>query len=211
MTDLLGPALLPADGVLAGLVLRLGINLAVVALLVRIYSRRMPERGYVFTYVLLNVVTFSVGFLLSKVPIELGFAVGLFGVFGILRYRTEAIPARDLTYLFAVIGVALLNALSHDGISLVELTVVNVLIVGTAAMLETAAFARREEARQVVYDRLDLLAPDAAEALLADLRQRTRLPITRFEVGDFDLLKDTAAITVYFARLPRQGRSTNGA
>lgn len=211
MTDLFGSAFLPSTVVLSGLAVRLALNLLVVALLVRTYARHLPDRGYIFTYVLLNVVTFAVGFLLSKVPIQLGFAVGLFGVFGILRYRTEAIPARDLTYLFAVIGVALINALSHEGISLVELLLVNALIVAAAVVLEVSAFSGREESRQVLYDRLDLLAPDAADALLADLRQRTRLPITRFEIGDFDLLKDTAAIRVYFARTSGQaGTPTRG-
>jgi hypothetical protein len=208
MTELLTSALLPTQEVVSSLLLRLALNLLVVGWLVRTYARHLPNPGYVFTYVLLNVVTFSVGFLLSKVPIELGFAVGLFGVFGILRYRTEAIPARDLTYLFAVIGVALLNGLSHSGITLVELLTVNVLVAATAWGLEQAAFSQREECRQVVYDRLDLLAPDAADALLADLRQRTRLPITRFEVGDFDLLKDTAAIRIFFSQAARQTGDT---
>ncbi len=202
MSEFFGSAILPAQGVLPGLLLHLVINLALVALLVRTYSRTIADSGYVFTFVLLNIVTFSVAFLLSKVNIQLGFAVGLFGVFGILRYRTEAIPARDLTYLFAVIGAALLNALSQEGISLVELLLVNGLIGLTAIVLELSAFSRREEARQVLYDRLDLLAPDASEALLADLRQRTRLPVTRFEIGNLDLLKDTAAITIYYARTP---------
>jgi len=201
MNEFLGSTLLPASGVLANLLVHLAINLALVALLVRTYSRTVPDRGYVFTFVLLNIVTFSVAFLLSKVPIQLGFAIGLFGVFGILRYRTEAIPARDLTYLFAVIGAALLNAVASQGISLVELMLVNALIGGTAILLERSAFSRREEMRQVVYDRLDLLAPDSAEALLTDLRQRTRLPVTRYEIGDLDLLKDTAAITIYYARI----------
>ncbi len=94
----------------------------------------------------------------------------------------------------------MLNALSNQGISIVELLLVNALIGATALVLEHSAFSRREEARQVVYDRLDLLAPEASEALLTDLRQRTRLPVTRYEIGDLDLLKDTAAITVYYAR-----------
>ncbi|MEQ1759671.1 MAG: DUF4956 domain-containing protein [Vicinamibacterales bacterium] len=202
MNELFGSAILPAAGVLTSLTLRFLVNVILLAILVRIYMRGVSDRTYVFTFVLLNIVTFSVAFLLSKVPIQLGFAVGLFGVFGILRYRTEAIPARDLTYLFAVIGVALLNSLSHTGISLVELLLVNAVIGGAAALLETATFSKREESRQVVYDRLDLLAPEATEALLADLRQRTRLPVTRYEIGNMDLLKDTAAITVFYRRTP---------
>jgi hypothetical protein len=198
MNELFGSALFPADGVLLSLFTRLFIDIVLVGVLITIYSQRLADRGYVFTFALLNIVTFSVAFLLSKVPIQLGFAVGLFGVFGILRYRTEAIPARDLTYLFAVIGVALMNALSRQGISLIELLIVNILIGAAAALLESTPFAGREQSRQVVYDRLDLLAPGLAHELLADLRQRTRLPVSRFEVGDLDLLKDTVAITIYY-------------
>ena len=79
-----------------------------------VYYRLYRDRDYVFTYFLINLVTFSLAYLLSNVPIELGFALGLFAVFGILRYRTEAIRVRNLTYLFVVIGVALLNALAFD-------------------------------------------------------------------------------------------------
>lgn len=198
MTDFLGMNFLPATGVLPGLGLLLGINLVFTAIAVSIYFRLYRHSGYVFTYVILNVVTFSIGFLLSKVPIELGFALGLFGVFGILRYRTEAIPVRELTYLFAVIGLALLNALAHQKISLSELLIVNVVIVGAIGLLEVAAFSVREGTRNVLYDRLDLLGPDTADALLEDLRRRTHLPVMRYEIGDVDLLKDTAAVTVYY-------------
>ena len=198
MTDLFGSPLLPDAGVLPGLLFRLVLDLLVVTLLVRTYLRFIADRGHVFTYIVLNLVTFAVGFLLSKVPISLGFAVGLFGVFGILRYRTEALPARDLTYLFAFIGIALLNGLSHQGISLAELLIVNALIAVGIRVLETARFSRRELSRVVTYDRLELLAPDQNHALLADLRERTRLPITRCEIGDLDLLRDAAVVTIYY-------------
>jgi len=198
MNQFLGETLFPDAGVLVTLLIRLTFDLLFAGIVIQTYLRFHRQRTYVFTYVLLNIVTFALGFLLSRVPIQLGFAVGLFGVFGILRYRTEAIPVRDLTYLFAVIGIGLLNALSQRQITLVELLLVNIVIGATVVSLERMNFSRGEQARQVIYDRLDLLAPDAAAALLDDLRRRTRLPITRFEVGDLDLLKDTAAITVYY-------------
>lgn len=195
---LMGTPLLPDAGVLPSLLLRLVLDLVVAAVVVRLYIRREGERQFVFTFGLLNVMTFAIGFLLSKIPIQLGFAVGLFGVFGILRYRTEAIPVRDLTYLFSMIGLALLNALGHQQISLVELVLVNVLIAVTVLVLE--ALGNTESQHLVTYDRLDLLGADTSEQLLADLRQRTRLPVTRYRVGDVDLLRDTAAITVYYPR-----------
>jgi hypothetical protein len=199
MNNVLG--VLAAGGGEAALVLlgRLGIDLFFTALAVRVvYYRLYRSRDYVFTYFLINLVTFTLAYLLSNVPIELGFALGLFAVFGILRYRTEAILVRNLTYLFVVIGVALLNALANGGITLGELLIANVAIVGTVAVLEAAPFSGREESRLVRYDRLDLLSPDSANALLADLRQRTHLPVERFEIGDVDLLRDSAEIRIHY-------------
>jgi Domain of unknown function (DUF4956) len=181
------------------LLARLALNMLITAVVVRfVYYRLYRDRDYVFTYFLINLITFSLAYLLSKVPIELGFALGLFGVFGILRYRTEAIRVRNLTYLFVVIGIALLNALANDGITLAELLVANVVIVGTVGVLEAAPSSGREESRLVNYDRLDLLSPLVAAELLEDLRKRTHLPVERFEIGDVDLLRDSALITIHY-------------
>jgi hypothetical protein len=167
-----------------------------------VYYRLYRDRDYVFTYFLINLVTFSLAYLLSNVPIELGFALGLFAVFGILRYRTEAIKVRNLTYLFVVIGIALLNALANGGITLAELLIANAAIVGTVTVLEVAPFSVREESRLVHYDRLDLLGPGDTAALLEDLRKRTHLPVERFEIGDVDLLRDAALITIHYRSEP---------
>lgn len=178
---------------------RLGLDLFFAALIIRVvYYRLYRNRDYVFTYFLINLVTFTLAFLLSNVPIELGFALGLFAVFGILRYRTEAILVRNLTYLFVVIGIALLNALANGGITIGELLIANVAVVGTIAVLEAAPFSGREESRLVRYDRLDLLSPDSADELLTDLRRRTHLPVERFEIGDVDLLRDSVDIRIHY-------------
>jgi hypothetical protein len=204
MNTFAGIPLLPESADLAPLAVRLGLDLVGTLIVVRVvYYRLYQHRDYIFTYFLLNLVTFSLGFLLSRVPLQLGFALGLFAVFGILRYRTEAIQVRNLTYLFVVIGLALLNALSDDRISLVELLAVNGVIVGAVCLLEAASVSGREESRRVVYDRLDLLAPDKIAELLADLRARTHLPVTRCEIGDVDLLRDTVDVAVYY---PVRGR-----
>ena len=175
------------------LLARLGLNMLFTVVVVRlVYYRLYRSRDYVFTYFLINLVTFSLAYLLSNVPIELGFALGLFAVFGILRYRTEAIRVRNLTYLFVVIGIALLNALANGGITLAELLIANAVDRRHGGILEAAPFSGREESRLVRYDRLDLLSPAAAAELLEDLRKRTHLPVERFEIGDVDLLRDSA-------------------
>jgi hypothetical protein len=198
MSDIWG-AVLPTTVAATELLARLALDLLFTLVAVRlIYHRLYRNRDYVFTYVLINLVTFTLAYLLSKVTIGMGFALGLFAVFGILRYRTEAIRVRNLTYLFVVIGIALLNALANGSISLAELLMTNTVIVGAVAILEAAPFSGREESRVVQYDRLDLLGPDAAEELQADLRRRTHLPVERCEIGDVDLLRDCALITIYW-------------
>lgn len=199
MNNLLGALTVSLSGSAVMLLWRLGLNMLFTAVVVRlVYYRLYRNRDYVFTYFLINLVTFSLAYLLSNVPIELGFALGLFAVFGILRYRTEAIKVRNLTYLFVVIGIALLNALANGGITLAELLIANAVIVGTVTVLEVAPFSVREESRLVHYDRLDLLSPADTAALLEDLRKRTHLPVERFEIGDVDLLRDSALITIHY-------------
>ena len=199
MSELFGAAVYPNWASFNSLMARFVLDLLFTVIAVRVvYSRLYHQRDYIFTYVLLNVVTFFLAFLLSKSPISLGSAFGLFAVFGILRYRTEGIQVRNLTYLFVVIGVALLNALANDQVSLVELVTVNVIIVGSVCFLEASSFSGREESRQVLYDRLDLLGPATQSQLLDDLRARTRLPVERYVIGDVDLLRDSASITVYY-------------
>lgn len=196
VAELLAPVL--SSGAIK-LLARLGLNLLFTTIVVRwVYYRLYRNRDYTFTYFLINLVTFSIAYLLSNVPIELGFALGLFAVFGILRYRTEAILVRNLTYLFVVIGIALLNALANGGITMGELLITNAVIVGTVTALEAAPFSGREESRLVHYDRLDLLSPNANAELIADLRERTHLPVERVEIGNVDLLRDCVDVVIYY-------------
>ena len=200
MTELLGlsPEFIDVAG-FSKLGLRLLLDLAVVSLVILgVYVRRYGLNDQVFTYFMFNLITFALCFLLRKVPIELGFALGLFAVFGILRYRTEAIRTRDLTYLFVVIGIAILNAVVNKRVSLAELLLVNFSIVGLAAALEYLPPLRREKSRVITYDDMEIIRGDDREALISDLRQRTGLEITRISIGNIDLLRDTAQITVFF-------------
>jgi hypothetical protein len=203
MSELFGSQVWIDVGDFWKLVVRFLLNLLFVTAVVRgVYFRFYQRRDYVFTYFLLNIITFTLAFLLRKVPIELGFALGLFAVFGILRYRTEAIPIRDLTYLFVVIGLALVNALSNKRISVAELVFVNVAIVLTTLVLEGSPLIGRESSKSVRYDRLDLLGLEHRSELQRDLRRRTGLPVERFNIDRIDLLRDTADITVFYAPEP---------
>jgi hypothetical protein len=200
MQQLVSALVSPAGTAIVSLLARIVLDLVCTSIIVlAAYNRVCRNRDYTFTYLVLNLVTFSLAFVLSHVPMQLGFALGLFAVFGVLRYRTEAIEVRNLTYLFVVIGIALLNALAAGAVGFGELVIVDGLIVGTVCVLEASSFSGREHSRRVLYDRLDLLSADRAIELVEDLRARTHLPVVRYEIGDVDLLRDTANITIHYS------------
>ena len=182
------------------LLVRLAIDLCFAGIVIRTYSKVHRRHEYVFTYFMFNIITFSLCFLLRKVPIELGFALGLFAVFGILRYRTEPIRIRDLTYLFVMIGIAILNSVTNKKTSLSELLLVNGAIVGMTLLLEIGPFASRENSQEVLYDNLELLQNKDKQPLLADLSERTGLEVRRVSVNRIDLLRHTAAMTIFYKR-----------
>lgn len=173
----------------------------------RVYCRRYQSFDHVFTFWLFSIVTFSIAFLLRKVPMELGFALGLFAVFGVLRYRTESIGVKDLTYLFVVIGLALINALSNKKISLTELLIVNGTITAAVFLIDGSHRRSHEQRLEVNFDRVDLLGPERRPELMAELGRRLSLNPTRVVINQVDLLRDVASLHVYFLATKPQGRS----
>lgn len=180
------------------LLARLCLMLVFVTLVIQSYVRRYNSNELAFTYWAFATMTFCIAFLLRKVPMELGFALGLFAVFGVLRYRTESIAIKDLTYLFIVIGLALVNALSNKKISLLELLIVNSVVAGGVWLMESRRMVRRETSLMIVYDKIPLLAPSRRAELLRDLAVRTGIPIHRCDVLEVNLLRDTVNIVVHF-------------
>jgi hypothetical protein len=197
---LLGVKLINLQDLLA-LLMRFSLNLGVVLFLVGVlYYRRGGRKEYFFTHVMLSTVVFLLCFLLESVKLELGFALGLFAVFGIIRYRTESIPIKEMSYLFAVIGVSIMNALSNKKVSYAELAFANLALLGTVAALEVWFMGRAEQSHKVLYERIDLVAPERRAELMADLRLRTGLEVVRVEVGDISFLRDTAELTVFYRK-----------
>jgi hypothetical protein len=185
------------------LLTRLGLDLAITTLIVVwVYYRIYRNRDFVFTYYIFNVITFSMCVLLRKVPMELGFALGLFAVFGILRYRTEEIRMRDLTYMFIVIGLGIINAVANKKVSMIELLTVNFAIVATTALIELPAAARAYGQTPLLYDNLPMLKPGKEVELLADLSSRTGFEVIRVQIHRIDLLRDAAEVTIFY-RGPR--------
>ena len=182
------------------LLARLALDLVFVSvLIIAVYYRRHRRSDYVFSCMVINLVTFLLCFTTQRSNIQLGFALGLFAVFGILRYRTESLPIRDLTYLFAAIGLAIFNGMPSASEPVLQLALVNVVLVGAVAVLESSRWAGREN-RSLLYDNLALLAPGREAELHADLSSRTGLQIVRVRVDRMDLLRESAELTVYYAR-----------
>ena len=181
------------------LLFKFGINFIFLIIIVRlIYYRVKDDKDYVFTYIMFNILTFFICFLLRKVPMEMGFALGLFAVFGILRYRTEAIPIRQMTYLFIVISM--INALSNKSVSIFEVLFTNGLITLITYLIDRLWFQTIEEKKNIVYEKIELIKPENKQELIKDLKERTGLPIHEVKVEKIDFLRDTAAVTIYYNR-----------
>lgn len=181
------------------LVIRATFNLLVVLILVRVlYYRITPRKEYLFTYILISVVVFFMIMLLENVGVEIGFALGLFAIFGMLRYRTQQIPIREMTYLFLVIGVSVINSLANRRVSYAELLLTNAAIVLVTYLLEKVYLLKTESKKLIFYEKIELIKPDRREEMIADLTERTGLPIHRIEIERIDYLRDAARVYVYY-------------
>lgn len=181
------------------LLTRLLMNTFFLILIVRyLYYTVARRKDYLFTYLLIGTTVFLLSFLLESVKIQLGFALGLFAVFGILRYRTQQIPIKEMTYLFIVIGISIINALANKKISYAELILTNGVIYLIAFLLEKQFILKHESTKNIRYEKIELIKPQNYKALLEDLEDRTGLKINRIEIGNIDFSKDIAKIRIYY-------------
>lgn len=169
------------------LLLRLGIDLFFTGIIILgCYMKKYGKNEYIFTYVMLNLITFMLCYTLRQVPIDLGFALGLFAVFGILRYRTGAIQTQNLTYLFVVIGLGILNAVVNDKISLSELLLVNSLVAILTIAIEQTGWFSYGRVVKITYDGLE---PLQQSNFLEELRTKTGLPIQSYSIESVDMVR----------------------
>lgn len=180
------------------LAIRLGLDLLALAVVAGgLYPHREASRSVPFALVMLNVITFGLAFLMHAVPLDLGFGLGMFAMFGILRYRTEALGIREITYVFVSIGLAMVHGIAHESISMVDLAVLDVFIVTIAAGMEWLDLGGGGPERLVLrYDRIDLLSSSRRADLLEDLRTRLHVEPLSVEIGRIDLLRDSVDLTV---------------
>lgn len=194
---------------LAELLIRFLLNTAVIALIVRVfYYPKSKRRDYFVTFILISISVFLLIFLMGGVKLKVGFALGLFAIFGIIRYRTESVPIREMTYLFLIIAVSAINGLATS-ISYLELLATNMLFLISIWAIESNRWVKHVASKLVMYDNINLVTPDKENELIEDLKKRTGLDILRVEVGAIDFSKDTAIVKVYYEPLSNEINSVD--
>lgn len=181
------------------LLVRLGINFLFLTILIRfLYYPKTQRKDYLFTYYLIGTITFFLCFGLMQMDIDTGMGLGLFAIFGIIRYRTDAIEIKEMTYLFMIIGISVVNALASNELSVSEVGVINVTVILLTFILENLWLMKHETRKTINYERIDLIIPDKYEEMKADIEKRTGLAINRVEIGKIDFLNDTAQVRIYY-------------
>ena len=181
------------------MIFRFTLNLIFLTVIIRfIYYPDSKRKDYVFTYYLISLIVFFLCFTLKKYEMDIGMALGLFAIFGIIRYRTDAIPIKEMTYLFVVIGVSIINSLANQKMSYAEIFTGNILIVLVLIIIEKYWALKQVVSKEVVYEKIENIKPENYALLKADLEQRTGLIINKVEIGNVDFLKDIAKVTIFY-------------
>lgn len=177
--------------------IRLIIDFISIFLLIRvIYFPNYKKTEFMFTCFMFNIVIFIITYLLNKVDMSLGAAFGLFAVFAMLRYRTEGISAKEMTYLFVAIAIGLISAVSKA--TYFELFLLHAIILSVTYALDGNILMKRELVKSLRYENIELIKPESRELLMEDLKKRTGLNIHRISISKIDFLRDTATIKVYY-------------
>ena len=181
------------------LIVKTVFNLIIITVIIRyIYYPVTKNKDYLFTYFLISMTVFLLCVLLDSVKLQLGFALGLFAIFGIIRYRTDPIAIKEMTYLFLVIGISVVNALSNKKISHAELVFANLMIVFVTYGMENLWLLRHQSRKNITYERIELILPEKREELIADLKARTGIDVIRVEIRRIDFLRDTANLRIFY-------------
>ena len=186
------------------LLLRFTANLLVCWVIIQFfYYRKSTRKDYYFTFMIFSVAIFLLLFILQNLSMEFGFALGVFCIFGMIRYRTESIQIREMTYLFVIIAISAVNGLSID-VDLTTLLIANLMFITLIWALESNKLLKHTSTKIILYEKIELIKSEKYEEMLADLKERTGLKISRVEVGHIDFLRDTAYLKVYYEGDPEQ-------
>jgi hypothetical protein len=176
------------------------LNLVIALLVARfIYYPVTREKRYVLTFITFSTITYFVLGLLTSVDLSIGVGFGLFAIFSVLRYRTDEIPPREMTYLFVFIALPIMNSVLMGDGELAQLLVSNAFVVIVLYVLEKGWGFRFDESRNVIYDRIELVSPERRDELMADLKARTGLAIKSVELRRLDLLRDVAELRITYS------------
>ena len=200
MTDLL--TLSPS---FAQMLVRLFISLVVTWFIIfRLYYKKSKHREFCFTFMLISIAIFFIVFFMvfvledMKGKTSMGIGIGLFGIFSIMRYRTDAMPVREMTYLFVIIALALVNAIA-EGVPMFELILTNIIILAAVWIFETTL--KTLPTKYIQYDRMELIQPERREELKADLEKRLGVKVIKVEVGSIDFIRDMAMVRIVYEGL----------
>ena len=183
------------------ILLSFGFNFLVVIAIVRgIYYPKTKDKDYIFTFLAFNTIIFFVLRLLSSINLSVGLGFGLFAIFSVLRYRTDPIPIREMTYLFVIIALPVMNSILTSGNGFELLLLANLLIILVLYAIEQGWGFQFVTHKTIIYEKIELIQPENHQLLLEDLRQRTGLPITGYEIGSIDFLRDTAKIDIFYTQ-----------
>ena len=181
------------------LLLAFFINLIAIMIVVRwLYYPKCKRGEFFFTYILIAISTFMLIYVLGDVKLKAGIALGLFAMFSIIRYRTEQIAIREMTYLFIIIALSAINGLTISELSIGEVIIINILFIITTWICETKLLISHYSYKVIKYDNINLITPDKRDELIADLEKRTGLKVIKVEVGAIDFLKDAAIVKMYY-------------
>lgn len=194
---------------LLSLLIRLVMTATVVCVIARcFYYPKSHRRDYMFIFIIMSMSIFLLVSFMGGDSMHTGAALGLFAIFGIIRYRTEAIPIREMTYLFMLVAVSVVNALSRaeyhpksdywEGIGIVTVVLANLIFIGLAALFESSKLLDEHCSKYIKYDNVNLVHPAKRQELIDDLEKRTGLKIISIEVGTIDFLKDSVIIRIYY-------------
>jgi hypothetical protein len=175
------------------------LNLFFVGIVVRFfYYPKCKRSEFFFTFILIAISIFLLIYLLGGVKLKTGFALGLFAIFSIIRYRTEQVAIREMTYLFIIIAMSAINGLVIEELSYSEMIAANLLFILSIWLCESHLFISHLSYKVIKYDNINLITPEKEKELIDDLKKRTGLNIVKVEVGGIDFLKDAAIIKMYY-------------
>nr|WP_233270088.1 DUF4956 domain-containing protein [Polaribacter sp. L3A8] len=178
---------------------RLCLNYIFLTIIIRfIYYPISKRKDYVFTYYLISLIVFFLCFTLKKYQMDIGMALGLFAIFGIIRYRTNPVDIKEMTYLFVVIGVSIINSLANKKMSYAEILSANIIIVTVLLLIEKYWALKQVVSKSIVYENIENIKPENYHLLKEDLENRTGLSINSIDIGQVDFLKDTATIVIFY-------------